>query len=1472
MNMNDLYNYARQSSANNCYATQASYPGNVRQPQYASSGYDWSDQTHQNYSNSSGQRATYNNGAWDSGRTQVASHDDQTQKGNYPAQDTAVGGGGRGHNSYNSTSSTMAAQNNSGLNNLASGLEDAALQRRGHHQQRSTAVSTLSQPLTAVNRVQSPVATQSASRYDTAQSSNYGNQNDLSSQNPHNSLIGSATALAGNVGARFQQASTAVRGKLSSSPVMNQFASTRQPASQGSASPYVQPQVTKTQTQERPSSITSQKNYGSINPAVSSNQQKAQQIANTGQHRRAPSHDAAQRNSQLQVQPVNSISNLVIHSAEEPAQTQYSEALEPQSIPNYIDPTQVFNPFHKEHERRRKEAAAQVEAELKRKAAEEVAAKKQAEEEMASAAASATDREKGAAAAATAWAMTKEANEEKKQIRRAARTRQDLPSGSDPQSGKQPEPVDSEADMAAGLTAMMEKMQEFRSRDPSLFQKLWDDIQKTSSTPSIPTLLSSTSRQVRTEQALPTTQNHPPPSTTPVPLQTTPPQQPPPQQSKRTPTVLTPRGEPETLSIAPPGAGLNGYRVVVENNPERLPDLGRFPAERRIRTSYHARTSSQKDAIGQSTANPSPVEPGVSSGQATVPLAPERKTATPIAQGLPPRKPTGETMWPEDKRNALAEVAVKFLKAFPENAEIEISPKDIHGILEQNPSYIDLCLMLEKKGLKFHRGQFARQLLNHVPQLRGPAKTPLPPASAVLSPSQVPVPAPVPEGSVATSQPEVTRPASLPIASSAPENGINSGKAFQAAKPPIYKTESRLLAPRYLPMQRSKPARNHYQARPEPVPGSKEAMARKSDFSELIDLTALSDNEDYVMAKKHARAESQSPEPTNLFQGYPNQPLPAYPPPPPVPYAAPGYLWPLRFDPNYPQYAPRYIPLPHYPPAAFPRTPPPTVPQPLPQRSVKILAKPVNKEEALRKTYYDAKTIARDILITAGRHPSERPLNAHLAGLLGSYVDIDSDLSTFDWDAVDPGGPPIPQVPYADVPTEPPRYRLGETGIRRPKGQGPPPPSDANTTQKRLPDSEKRGILPPAPASSRVPASAPPPGQKDKSKPHKPQSPTPPVQGSSDSKVSPRSRGPRVLPQSQVAEAKKVRQSSPKPVIPRKRRGSLISSNGSPHLERTRSIRPPSTQVTPPTKSKTMSEGAFFSSGKRRGRPPGAKNVHPTSGARKKTAQELSHIEITIPSPTSPSLPVFKCRWKGCHAHLHNLDTLRNHVSKVHQPTPEQLKEEGGYICWWKRCKYLEDDGEGSLRPSQVFENSKEWLAHIAKQHLREVAAKLGDGPTTKIIGKQNRAGPKLFDVSRFLYHPPIQHLSNSLARTLSHTDPQTLLRDKARYLSDEQGRKTTPDVSVKSVQDELDADTMTLLKADHDDVEKQAQKSFMKTHRMEKSSPRAVAEETLKAMAARKAKIGPGIDRGGCVLVNEARRATLIQNPGIQRVVDEDY
>lgn len=42
--------------------------------------------------------------------------------------------------------------------------------------------------------------------------------------------------------------------------------------------------------------------------------------------------------------------------------------------------------------------------------------------------------------------------------------------------------------------------------------------------------------------------------------------------------------------------------------------------------------------------------------------------------------------------------------------------------------------------------------------------------------------------------------------------------------------------------------------------------------------------------------------------------------------------------------------------------------------------------------------------------------------------------------------------------------------------------------------------------------------------------------------------------------------------------------------------------------------------------------------------------------------------------------------------------------------------------------------------------------------------------------------------------------------------------------------------------------------------------------MEMKKAKIGPGFDRGGCTLVNAERRKMLVENEGIARVVDGSY
>ncbi|CEJ57986.1 hypothetical protein PMG11_06659 [Penicillium brasilianum] len=64
----------------------------------------------------------------------------------------------------------------------------------------------------------------------------------------------------------------------------------------------------------------------------------------------------------------------------------------------------------------------------------------------------------------------------------------------------------------------------------------------------------------------------------------------------------------------------------------------------------------------------------------------------------------------------------------------------------------------------------------------------------------------------------------------------------------------------------------------------------------------------------------------------------------------------------------------------------------------------VKISDVLVKTAYDPATIARDILIVADKHPTEKGLNHHLQILRPNFraVDYTSDLATFRWELVDP--------------------------------------------------------------------------------------------------------------------------------------------------------------------------------------------------------------------------------------------------------------------------------------------------------------------------------------------------------------------------------------------------------------------------------------------------------------------------------------
>ena len=70
----------------------------------------------------------------------------------------------------------------------------------------------------------------------------------------------------------------------------------------------------------------------------------------------------------------------------------------------------------------------------------------------------------------------------------------------------------------------------------------------------------------------------------------------------------------------------------------------------------------------------------------------------------------------------------------------------------------------------------------------------------------------------------------------------------------------------------------------------------------------------------------------------------------------------------------------------------------------KDIVRPIYKRrDAFRRSNYNPKTIARDVLLAIGRHPTMDPLNAHLDSFRKRFraVDLQSNLSTFKWDFIE---------------------------------------------------------------------------------------------------------------------------------------------------------------------------------------------------------------------------------------------------------------------------------------------------------------------------------------------------------------------------------------------------------------------------------------------------------------------------------------
>jgi hypothetical protein len=607
---------------------------------------------------------------------------------------------------------------------------------------------------------------------------------------------------------------------------------------------------------------------------------------------------------------------------------------------------------------------------------------------------------------------------------------------------------------------------------------------------------------------------------------------------------------------------------------------------------------------------------------------------TPVPQGPPTRPPqvgparlNGNTIWPSDQKAHLADAASVYLGTH--NPGRSLSPQQILSMLDSNPSYIELCEQLEAIKLKLDRAAFAKTLLAAAPGVNSasrktaPQPTPLPATTKMQAPPAImknvaPLPAALHTGYT-------------PAVSSMPNP--TPYPLFPASAP----TPATVASPA--------PVAEAVLIKPEPgPPATKEQAARKRNLSELVDLTQLSD-EDVGPPPKKSNAEhghSQSSQRGNNMMRTNAAPV-AH---------------------NFPSASV----LAHTPPTMTPAQP-----NQIPQAELRYrsVVKPLERKKALRRNTYNPTTIARDVLLACGRHPAERQLNQHLDILRVHIAQIsnDSDLSTVNWDLLDPGNPPSGyfkssvQTLAEDADDEEGSEVEDRVAHRQPSTQ-------AN-------GGHDSGAMPEAvnPFKQKRPRGRPP----RHSLPHStgPASPATPDRRSSNADMS---------------------ASVPRPTAAGVGYQAFRSA----------------TQYGPDGKPLP----------KKKGRPVGwRKSIHGSAAAKNQANAQSPQpfglredpVRIDSRSPSvADSIPRFQsfdCKWEGCRAELHNLETLRLHVFKVHsQRTPHNTIN-----CRWDGCSERNFDHSPSSGSTDDA-----WRTHVQRYHLDPLSWKMGDGPASGLSGEDD--------------------------------------------------------------------------------------------------------------------------------------------------------
>lgn len=643
---------------------------------------------------------------------------------------------------------------------------------------------------------------------------------------------------------------------------------------------------------------------------------------------------------------------------------------------------------------------------------------------------------------------------------------------------------------------------------------------------------------------------------------------------------------------------------------------------------------------------------------------PAQAAAPPVAKppglGVASARPGGSTIWPPEKKTQLAAAATTYLNG--QNLANPLTSDQILSMLDGNPSYIELCEQLEAMNLKLDRAAFAKNLLTAVPDANSASRQAKPaagPVNGAIAQKAQVAPPAVMKRGIAS--PAAASPHHMPAAAASPAN---------RSPYPSFPDNSASAPPSPVPVAEMVPIKPELKP-----PANKEEAARKRTFNDLIDLTQLEDEDDLEPPPKRATigfmysygSPGQSfNDAMDIDEGSPvvnNFPIPARATPQPVHESA-------------------------------------SAPPVNELRYIKIV-EPLDRRNALRRNTYNIKTIARDVLIACGRHPETRQLNQHLEVLKEHlpHVTNDSDLSTLRWDLIDPGNPP------------PGYFKAGVQALAE-DADDEEDSEDERDAARRASTQAIGGDAPTAEARvSALPEATNPFKQKRRGRPPRHSYPADSTTPSTPKR----------------ATSTDMSASAPRPAA-------AAASVGYSAFRSATGYGPDGKPL-PKKKGRPVGwRKAIHGSAAAQSRPSGNKWTGPLrhvpsqpSSLRNVSTGPNEPIRIGSSSPGVPNKTMryqsFACKWQNCKAELHNLETLKKHVYKVHRK--ESLGGTGGTLeCLWSDCgnELASHDLMTNMRierhEPKSFDNEDGWRAHLEEAHFSPLSWKLGDGPAGGLSGK----------------------------------------------------------------------------------------------------------------------------------------------------------